>query len=428
MGGHPRGSACESERAGTIMIKDTLLSKAITSTFSRFSESDQYKIPYVYNARTTQSWPGDWVGRTLLALNHLYELTGKEIPAMHEIVDTLEDNTNECGYIGKPFDGVTVDEQSITGHHWYVRALVRYAKNFGSEKAMALAKRTVENMYLPILTWFENYPLERYRANDGGIDGHKDETINGWLLSTDVGCGFMCMDGLCDYYEATGDTRVFRYLERLIAIFDGVDFVAYGFQTHCTLSCLRAIFRFYEMTGEKKYFDMAKSKFELYLQYGMTLTYENYNWFGREKSWTEPCAVVDSLMLAKAFYHHTGEERYLMLARRIWFNGLQFCHRPDGGSGSNSCVTVEAPILYAKSLQNSFCCNMRYVEGVLDVARDEALFVWNENAEETVDEYGRHFVDDRLIVLENGEKKPIWSCRDLSSYDGIKEYQLHIIY
>lgn len=410
------------------MVKDSLVSRAIESTFRRFSEPMEYKVPYVYNARTTKSWPGDWVGRTLLAFNHLYELTGKEIPAMHDILDTLEDNINEDGYIGKPFDGVTVDEQSITGHHWYVRALVRYAKNFSSEKAMDIAKRTVENMYLPILKWFENYPLERYHANEGGIDGHKDETIGGWLLSTDVGCGFMCMDGLCDYYEATGDLRVFRYLERLIEIFDGVDFVAYGFQTHCTLSCLRAILHFYEMTGDKKYFDMAKSKFELYLQYGMTLTYENYNWFGREKSWTEPCAVVDSLMLAKAFYHHTGEARYLTLARRIWFNGLQFCHRPDGGSGSNSCVTTEAPILFAKSLQNTFCCNMRYVEGLWDLVRDVELFAWNENAEETVDEYGRHFVDDRLIVLENGEKKPIWSCRDLPSYEGLKEIQLHIIY
>jgi hypothetical protein len=410
------------------MVKDDLASRALESAFRRFSEPAEYKVPYVYNARTTQSWPGDWVGRTLLAFNHLYEMTGREIPAMHEIVDTLGDNTNENGYIGKLFDGVTVDEQQITGHHWYLRGLVRYARNFGSEKAMALARRTVETMYLPILKWFENYPLERYRKNTGGIDGHKEETIGGWLLSTDVGCGFMCMDGLADYYEATKDARVFRYLERLIEIFDGVDFVALGFQTHCTLSCLRAIFHFYELTGNSRYFEMARSKFELYLAHGMTLTYENYNWFGREESWTEPCAVVDSLMLAKAFYHETGEQRYLTLARRIWFNGLQFCQRADGGCGSNSCVTEKAPILYAKSLQNTFCCNMRYVEGLWDIARDEALFAWDGSAEEIVDEYGRHFVDDRLIVLENGEKKPIPSCRELESYEGLREIRLQIVY
>ncbi len=410
------------------MIKDILASRALEKTFFRFSESDQYKLPYVYHSRTCESWPGDWVGRTLLAQIHLYELTGKEIPAMHEIVETLGDHINENGHLGKPFDGKIADEQLITGHEWYLRALVRYAKLFGSEKAMAIAKKTVENLYLPILPWFENYPLERYYAKNGGIDGNRDRILNGWELSTDVGCGFMAMDGLADYYEATGDTRVFRCLERMIAVFDGIDFVAAGFQTHCTLTCLRAVLHFYELTGDPRYFDMAKSKFELYLQYGMTLTYENYNWFGRERSWTEPCAVVDSFMLANAFYRYTKEERYLTLARRIWFNGLQFCHRPDGGSGSNSCVTGENPVLSVKSLQNSFCCNMRYAEGLLDFARNEELFEWNENAEEILDEYGRHFVDDRLIVLANTEKKPIFSCRDLPGYDGLKAIELHILY
>ena len=409
------------------MVKDILASQAIEKTFRRFSESDQYKLPYVYRSRTCESWPGDWVGRTLLAQIHLYELTGREIPAMHEIVETLDGYINENGHLGQPFDGKIADEQLITGHQWYLRALVRYAKIFGSEKAMSIAKWTVEGLYLPLLPWFENYPLERH-AKKGGIDGNRDEVLCGWELSTDVGCGFMCMDGLADYYEATGDVRVFRYLERLIQIFDRIDFVAYGFQTHCTLSCLRAIFRFYEITGDTRYFRMAKDKFELYLLHGMTLTYENFNWFGRENSWTEPCAVVDSFMLANVFYRHTKEERYLVLARRIWFNGLQFCHRPDGGSGSNSCVTKESPVLFAKSLQNSFCCNMRYAEGLLDFARNEELFQWNENAEETVDEYGRHFADDRLLVLMNGEKMPILSCRELPDYEALRDVRLQIIY
>lgn len=410
------------------MIKDILASRALKKTFCRFSESDQYKLPYVYHSRTCESWPGDWVGRTLLAQIHLYELTGKEIPAMHEIVETLGDHINENGHLGKPFDVKIADEQLITGHEWYLRALVRYAQIFGNEKAMTLAKRTFEHLYLPLLPWFEQYPLERNDAKSGGIDGNRDRTIGGWLLSTDVGCGFMTMDGLADYYGATGDPRVRRGLEKLIEIFNGVDFVATGFQTHCTLTCLRAILRFYELTDDIRYFEMAKNKFELYLQYGMTLTYENYNWFGRENTWTEPCAVVDSFMLACAFYRYTKEKRYLTLARRIWFNGLQFCHRPDGGSGSNSCVTKENPILFAKSLQNSFCCNMRYAEGLLEFARNEEWFAWNENAEEVVDEHGRHFVDDRLIVLANGEKTPIFSCRELSDYEKVKEIRLQILY
>lgn len=410
------------------MQKNELLEKAIAKSYLRFSESAQYQLPYIFQSRTAESWPGDWVGRTLLAFNHLYELTGKEIPAMHELVENIDLHINENGHLGAPFDGKCAIENLITGHLWYLRGFLRYAKNFKSEKAMDIARRTVENLYLPSLPMFEVYPLERNQKNDGGIAGKSYDTLNGWELSSDIGCAFMSLDALVDYYEVTKDIRVFHLITRLIEIFDGIDFVACGFQTHCTLSTLRAILHFYELTGEKRYFEMTVSKFELYLQHGMTLTYENFNWFGREKSWTEPCAVVDSLMLAKSLYRYTNEARYLTLARRFWFNGLQFCQRPDGGCGSNSCVTKEAPVLSVRSLQNSFCCNMRYTEGLLEVSRDQELFAWDENAEEIVDAYGRHFKDDRLLVLWNGEKTPIFSCRDFQSYDEIKDFQLTILY
>ena len=44
---------------------------------------------------------------------------------------------------------------------------------------------------------------------------------------------------------------------------------------------------------------------------------ENYNWFTQKDSWTEPCAVVDSLILALSFYRETGEKEFKTLARRI---------------------------------------------------------------------------------------------------------------
>ena len=410
------------------MIKNEILSNAIQASYHRFSESAQYQLPYIFNSRTAESWPGDWVGRTLLAFNHLYEITGKEIPAMHELVENIDEHINETGYLGTPFDGKHAKETQITGHLWYLRGFLRYAKNFKSKKAFDIAQSTIENLYLPSLAMFENYPLERHKTNDGGIAGKSYDTVNGWELSSDIGCGFMCLDGLVDYYEAFPDPRVFHLITRLIEIFDGIDFVSCGFQTHCTLSSLRAILRFYELTKEKHYFEIVKAKFELYLDHGMTLTYENFNWFGREKSWTEPCAVVDSLMLAKSLYLYTKDTRYLTLARRMWFNGLQFCQRPDGGCGSNSCVTKENPILSVRSLQNSFCCNMRYTEGLLELYKDQELFDWNENAEEIVDSYGRHFVDDRMIVLWNGTKTPLFSCRNFETYDEIKDLPLTILY
>ena len=63
------------------------------------------------------------------------------------------------------------------------------------------------------------------------------------------------------------------------------------------------------------------------------------------ETWTEPCAVVDSLILALELYRITKEDRYRVLARRIWFNGLQFCQRPNGGVGPNTCVDKNNPYL-----------------------------------------------------------------------------------
>ena len=112
------------------MSTNELLTNAVEASFRRFSQSAQYQLPYIFNSRTVESWPGDWVGRTLLAFNHLYELTGKEIPAMHETVADLDRHINENGHLGAPFDGTHAMETLITGHLWYVRGLLRYAKNF----------------------------------------------------------------------------------------------------------------------------------------------------------------------------------------------------------------------------------------------------------------------------------------------------------
>ena len=71
---------------------------------------------------------------------------------------------------------------------------------------------------------------------------------------------------------------------------------------------------------------------------------------------------------------------------------------------------------------------MRYAEGILEVMKDEHLFSRNENAEETVDEYGRHFADDLMLVLWNGKKVPLFSCRDFQTYDEIKDIQLTVLY
>lgn len=372
---------------------------------------DIYRIEKVFKG-LSYSWQGDWEGRALLAFNCHYEINGAEIPCMHQMMAELTEHTNEKLYLGNEFDGETVDEQQLSGHNWYLRGLVKYAKNFNSELAMRAAKSTVENLYFPMLSWLDRYPLEREKK-EGGVSGHALNVVNGWKLSTDIGCVYMCVDGLAHYYEVTKDENVRKAIDKIIRTFRATDFVKYGFQTHTTLTCIRGILTMYKSTGDKAYLDTVCEKFELYLQHGMTLTYENFNWFGREDTWTEPCAVVDSFILSTELYKLTGKAEYLTLARRIWFNGLQFCQRSHGGAGPNTCVKVGQPILKISMYEAPFCCTMRYAEALLEYAQNSELFAWDEKAKEIADEYGRHFVDDKLIVEYEGRKTPIFSCNTI---------------
>ena len=128
----------------------------------------------------------------------------------------------------------------------------------------------------------------------------------------------------------------------------------------------------------------------------MTLTYENFNWFGRPDTWTEPCAVVDSLILAIELYKITGETQYKKYARRIWFNGLQFCLRGNGGAGPNACVTEEQPFLRVSMYDAVQCCTMRYADGLLFYHKNKELF--RAESDKITKDGSRYFSGDYLLA------------------------------
>ena len=385
----------------------------------------EYTIENVFRD-PSYDWPGDWEGRALLAFCCHYEIDGTKIPCMDQFMKRLRSHLNEKLYFGKVYDGVTVDEQQLSGHNWLLRGLVNYSQLFGSAEADEIAKSIFENLYYPSLDHFSHYPLTPRKCGEvaGTIIADGDD---GWRLSSDVGCGLMSTDGVSAYYEYTHDERAKEWVDAVLAVYAGADKYNSGFQSHSTLSTSRASLRMFGLTGDRRYFDIAKETFDMYVEKSMTLTYENYNWLNNPNTWTEPCAVVDSFMLAIRLYKITSDEKYRTLARRIWFNGLDFCQRENGGVGPNTCATVENPVLKISMYEAPFCCTMRYAEGLLEYTRNKDLFEWNPQAEETTDEIGRHFVDDKLIVLVNGEKKPIFSCAEFSEEEA-KKLELTIVY
>ncbi len=341
-------------------ISDSELRERIKLNHRRMSEPF-YDIDNVF-AAVDAKWPGDKEGRALLAFVSLLNAGEAEIPCMEQMISLLPEKLNPLGYLGPVGDKFF--EQQLSGHSWLLRGLCEYYEKFGKAGILDIINRIVENLYLPLCGKICDYPVSRDAENDGGVDGHTAETCGSWLLSTDTCCAFMSIDGLSHVYKITRDERIKALLVEMTETFMKIDKRAIKAQTHCTLTAARGMVRLYNICGEKKYLEYAQSILKIYVDFAMTYTYENYNWWGRPETWTEPCGIIDSLMLTCEIYKITGNPGCRTLAARIFHNGFATLQRCNGGAGTQKIVCETRSILRISGFEAKQCCTMRLAEGL----------------------------------------------------------------
>ncbi len=312
-------------------------------------------------------WPGDFPGRALLALCSLYKASEghdedrADIKAQIDLdIASFESHTNPDGYFGEQVTD-SVDEQQVSGNSWFLRGLCKAYRLFRDPAVLARIKRITETFLYRIGPAYATYPLNCRKAGEvsGSLDGH---TVDGWKTSTDVGCAFIMLDGMTDVYELTGDGKLCEIIRTVLDRFLSADYVDLKFQTHATLSCTRGIIRFYQTTGDAQWLRLAESVFDNYQRLGMTYDYANINWFGRPDTWTEPCGVVDSLLVAEKLYQITGKPQYLKFFNRCVSNALRTMQRHNGGAGCSCCATGDNYMLKNHLYEAFFCCTMRLCE------------------------------------------------------------------
>lgn len=348
-------------------------------------------------------WPGDKEGRALLAFVCLAAAGEEEIPCMRYIIDELPNRLNEKGYLGEITD--CFFEQQLSGHSWLLRGLCAYFEKYGGDGVLKIAKGIVENLYLPLSGKIKDYPVLRRGENDGGVEGHTSASCDGWLLSTDTCCAFMSIDGLSHYYQLTRDEKVLSLLDELCRGFMLIDKQKIKAQTHCTLTAARGMVRLFTLTGNALYLAFAREILSIYKDYGMTLDYENFNWWGRPDTWTEPCAVVDSLMLSCELYKLTGDKACRTLAARIFHNGFAAIQRPNGGAGTMKIVCPGQPVLKMSGYEARQCCTMRFAEG-LRYVKDNREFLFAETEGEIIKDENGVYRDGDIIYAETvGEEE-----------------------
>ncbi|MDR1733547.1 MAG: glycoside hydrolase family 127 protein [Oscillospiraceae bacterium] len=344
-------------------------------------EGTHWRASTVFSA-DSGGWPGDWEGRTILALCLHAAAAGREPAYLQEILDALPGKLNEKGYMGPIHTNGVLDEQQLSGHNWLLRGLMAVL-DCGHRWAEEATVRgwidgIIENLYLPATGSYASYPCTpEERRPSGDKSGSIEGQIGCWRISSDTGCAFMSLDALAEAYARFKNPKVLELLEDMVAAYNKLDFLGAKIQTHATLSAARGIVKLYRTTGEEKYLNLALRVYTLYIHSGMTETYANDNWFGRPE-WTEPCAIVDSLLLAWEFFTLTGQPKYADLAHRIWLNGLGHAQRPNGGFGCDSCVGGERTALSCHGVGDAYwCCSMRGAEGLYGMAR--SLFLDTES-------------------------------------------------
>lgn len=358
------------------------LKKRLDLNYSRL-ESEYYRPEYIFSADQA-GWPGDWEGRTILALTRLWEATGRKPKYIDEIINELKKNLNPKGYLNSVYSKGVYNEQQLSGHNWLLRGLIELYKIEKRQDLFAIITGIIDNLYMPIIGAYLQYPAKPEQrvyqgCADGRLTGH---IINGWHTSTDIGCAYMCLDALAQSYSELGFIKLKPLIEEMIETFMKIDLLGIQMQTHATLSATRGILRFFEAKRDKKYLEYAKEIFNLYESYGMNEFYGNYNWFNR-RSWTEPCAIVDSFMLSFNLYKATNDIHYLEISHKIYLNAFGYAQRSNGGFGCDDCAGHDEQSLfvscYGEGHQEAvWCCTMRGSEGLAEVLKN--MFLLDEES------------------------------------------------
>ncbi|MBK1879730.1 beta-L-arabinofuranosidase domain-containing protein [Pelagicoccus mobilis] len=342
--------------------------------FNRLEEEKFWPQNIFQREKAFERWPGDIEGRTLLGWVLLSQATGHAPRYLEETLRLWPSELNERGYYGRIYDD-GISEQQLSSHGWVLQALAELHRWDPESPAREFALPIINNLFLPTKGAYKKYPIEpSSRESGGSYSGSHLKQVGEWILSTDVGCFTIGMTGLIDATEAFGlRDELSPLIEEMIGRFLEMDLDLIQAQTHATLTACRGVIRWAKLTGRSELMEEIERRYRLYIDLAWTETHANFNWFGRPQ-WTEPCAVVDSLMVAMELWLHTKDDVLLEQAQLIWFNALGHGQRSNGGFGCDNCPGSDGELdLFYKTDESHWCCTMRGAEGLARMSQFQAI-------------------------------------------------------
>lgn len=348
------------------------LQERMLLNIQRLSET-KYQPEHVFlTDEASGFWPGDTEGRTLLALVLEAQAAHQQPLYLQQIIDLIPEHLNAQGYMGYIYPDV-IDEQQLSGNGWMLRALCEYYAWKKDEKVLPIIRSIAYNLFVVNKGFYAHYPISTQdRIKDVGEEsGSRLNVVGRWKLSSDVGCVFIGMEGLIHAYQYAPSPELKEVIEEMIARFLEMPLLDLKAQTHASLTACRGLIRYAELENKPELIQRVSDVWKLYKAYGMTENYANYNWFKRYDTWTEPCAIVDSYMLAMQMWRHTHSVTYLNDAELIYLNALSHAQRFNGGFGCDNCpgLASKSNSLQITAQEAHWCCTMRGGEGLASLAR-----------------------------------------------------------
>jgi len=314
-------------------------------------------------------WPGDFEGRLLLGLTMLAQALHREPRSLSALLAAYPARMNDHGYFGPIQTLRQINEQQLSGNAWVLRGLCEYATWKKDANAYDMVRRMATNLALPLRGFQAAYPIDpAKRIHGGGVNGTLAAADGSWKLSTDIGCDFIFLDGVTAAAALLRDPNLDALAEEMANRFLEIDLVQIKAQTHATLTSLRALLRMYQRNPSSSLLQAIVARYQIYRSVAMTENYENYNWFGRPE-WTEPCAFIDSFMVATQLWQFTADPQYLEDAHHIYFNAIGRGQRANGGFGTDTCSGARDAFVAIHWYESPGCCTMRGGEGLARAAQ-----------------------------------------------------------
>ena len=302
--------------------------------------------------RIFTNYSGDVSGR-FIELAALASPVGKKSPATFApLLAAIPRYQKPDGHFGvdvdltKTLKAGSAPIPMLWGNARMLVGLVTCAGEYGDPRLLAAAKR-LGDFYVATAEQLCS-PRREAELRATGTAG------NGYTC-----CYFPAIEGLVMLYTATKDERYLRQAERMAETFRKFDALPID-HSHGNLCAWRGILRLYEITGDRRYLDRARAKWDAAVHGGFVWTTGGvgehwYVSFGVD----EGCSESDWLRFCLDLWRFTGETRYLDMAERLLCNQYATNQCSNGGYGARHFEgNAKGPILATGTVEEcNFCCS-----------------------------------------------------------------------